>query len=126
MLNKLTVLGFMVSALWGQTLFAAGYGTGVFINGSELSHSQLNALETQIRTQVVPGNYIADFQSGCWVNLTNGANGCIGGNASYTSRYGSGSSDFRGNWNHWSNAAGGAVGGTGDGCVYTSFGWSNC
>jgi hypothetical protein len=44
----------------------------------------------------------------------------------YISRYGSGEWNGKGDWNHWSNAAGGAVGGTGDGCIYTTFGWSNC
>ena len=35
-------------------------------------------------------------------------------------------SGLNGDWNHWSNAAGGAVGGSADGCIYTTFGWSNC
>jgi hypothetical protein len=41
---------------------------------------------------------------------------------------GSGSQYSDGSWIHSSNVAGGSVGGTGDGCVYTSVGggWSNC
>jgi len=50
------------------------------------------------------------------------------GNYEYNSRYGGGSQYADGSWNHYSSAAGGAVGGTSDGCVYTSVagGWSNC
>ncbi len=40
----------------------------------------------------------------------------------YNSRYGSGETNSQQDWSHWSDAAGGSVGGTGDGCVYTSFG----
>jgi len=50
------------------------------------------------------------------------------GNYEYNSRYGGGSQYADGSWNHYSSVAGGAVGGTADGCVYTSVagGWSNC
>ena len=48
------------------------------------------------------------------------------GNYEYSGRRGSGSQYSDGSWNHYSGAAGGAVGGTSDGCIYTSFGWSNC
>lgn len=49
-----------------------------------------------------------------------------GGNYEYSGRWGSGSQYSDGSWNHYSDAAGGAVGGTSDGCIYTTFGWSNC
>jgi len=50
------------------------------------------------------------------------------GNYEYNSRYGSGSQYSDGSWIHSSNAAGGSVGGTSDGCIYTNVGggWSNC
>jgi len=46
----------------------------------------------------------------------------------YNTRWGGGSRTSNGSWNHYSNLAGGAVGGTSDGCVYTTVagGWSNC
>ena len=53
------------------------------------------------------------------------SSGCVG-NASVFSRYGSGERTSDGSWNHWSNAAGAGVGGTADGCIYTTTGWSNC
>ncbi len=48
----------------------------------------------------------------------------------YNSRQGSGSYDSEGNWNHYTKPTGGSsgmgVGGTSDGCIYTTTGWSNC
>jgi hypothetical protein len=99
--------------------------SSVAINGQRLTVQELNLLQQQIGTYVSPGSYLFDGNSGCWYNQSTGASGCLGGNGSYLSRYGSGHSNAS-DWNHWSNAAGGAVGGTSDGCVYTSFGWSNC
>jgi len=100
----------------------------VAINGQVLSQQQLGALEMQLGTRIAPGSYAVDYQSGCWANLSTGQQGCGvggGGNGAYTSRYGSGEYNSSGDWSHYSNAAGGGVGGTGDGCVY-AFGWSNC
>lgn len=98
----------------------------VAINGTQLTVSQLQQLERQIGTRIAPGNYVVDG-AGCWLNLSNGTSGCLGRSGVDThSRHGSGSRSGDGSWNHYSRAAGGAVGGTGDGCVYTSFGWSNC
>ena len=98
----------------------------VAINGTQLTTLQLGQLEAQLGTRIAPGNYLVNAM-GCWVNLTNGTSGCIGqGSTDVFSRYGSGSRGADGSWNHYSRAAGGAVGGTSDGCVYTTFGWSNC
>lgn len=98
----------------------------VAINGTQLTVPQLRQLEAQLGSRIAPGNYLVDAM-GCWANLTNGTSGCIGqGSVDTFSRYGSGSRGSDGSWNHYSRAAGGAVGGTGDGCVYTTFGWSNC
>jgi hypothetical protein len=114
------------AALLGLWSLGAAAGTNVYINGQELDYSELVALQNQLRTQVQPGYYLVDYSSGCWVNTTSGTSGCVDANGTYTSRYGSGGYSSDGSWNHWSDAAGGAVGGTGDGCLYTSFGWSNC
>lgn len=121
---------FLSILLLGTALIAvpvsADHGSSVAINGYTLTLSELRALELEIGTQVEPGNYLVNFNNGCWINLNNGASGCSTGTTDVYSRYGSGSRDSEGNWNHWSDAAGGAVGGTSDGCVYTTFGWSNC
>jgi hypothetical protein len=121
-------------ALISGTLSAQTIGrTFVYVNGYELTAQELYVTQQQLGARVSPGNYLYDPQSGCWLELNTGQSGCPGnagggnsGGGSYISRYGSGESNANGDWNHWSNAAGGAVGGTGDGCIYTSFGWSNC
>lgn len=128
--SKLPMLALFVGvAILVATISAQANGrTLVFVNGYELSPQELYAVEAQSGTRIPPGNYIVDGQSGCWAELNSGQSGCPGqsGGGSYTSRYGSGEYNGNGDWNHWSNAAGGAVGGTGDGCIYTTFGWSNC
>ncbi len=112
-------------ALISTDLVLANGPARVVINGLPLSPVQHRALEQQLGMRVLPGNYLVNA-AGCWLNLSTGARGCLGGGSDVHSRYGSGARDGSGNWNHWSNAAGGAVGGTSDGCIYTSFGWSNC
>ena len=116
------------AALMLTSATAAAQHSNVAINGQILSQQQLKALEMQLGTRIAPGSYAVDYQSGCWANLSTGQQGCgVGGgsNGAYTSRYGSGEWNANGDWSHYSNAAGGGVGGTGDGCVY-AFGWSNC
>lgn len=128
--SRLPMLAFLVGlAILIAAISAQANGrTFVYVNGYELSAQELYAVQMQSGMRIPPGNYIVDGQSGCWAELNTGRSGCTGqsGGGSYTSRYGSGESNANGDWNHWSNAAGGAVGGTGDGCVYTTFGWSNC
>lgn len=97
--------------------------SNVAINGQRLTVDQVRMLEMQIGT-IAPGHYLVNA-AGCWLNLSTGASGCVG-NASVFSRYGSGERTSDGSWNHWSNAAGAGVGGTADGCIYTTTGWSNC
>lgn len=98
----------------------------VAINGQQLTVPQVQQLERQIGTRIAPGNYLVNA-AGCWLNLSNGTSGCLGqSSVDVHSRYGSGSRSADGSWNHYSRAAEGAVGGTADGCVYTTFGWSNC
>jgi hypothetical protein len=120
--NKITH-GLAVLAL----IAAAGPGHSaprfVSINGVPLAPQQILQLERQLGGRVESGHYLVRAD-GCWLNTTSGVSGCLGGSSH--SRYGSGSRSGTGDWNHWSNAAGGAVGGSADGCIYTTFGWSNC
>lgn len=98
--------------------------SNVAIDGQRLTTSQLHALEHEIGSRVMPGSYVVNA-AGCWLNLSTGASGCLGERSTF-SRYGSGERTGDGSWNHWSNAAGAGVGGTADGCIYTTTGWSNC
>lgn len=121
---------FLAVSLTGVSISGHAQGhTFVYINGYELSAEELYLAEQQLGAAIAPGNYLYDGGSGCWMELNSGQSGCpgsAGAGGSYISRYGSGEWNANGDWNHWSNAAGGAVGGSGDGCVYTTFGWSNC
>lgn len=120
---------FVGIAILVATISAQANGrTLVFVNGYELSPQELYTVQMQSGTRIPPGNYIVDGQTGCWAELNSGRSGCPvnAGGGSYTSRYGSGERNANGDWNHWSNAAGGAVGGSADGCIYTTFGWSSC
>lgn len=123
--SKYALKSLFLSLLIGLQLSGTASASDVIINGQLLTHAQQTALENRIGTRIVPGNYVSDGD--CWANLSNGTSGCLSsGTVNNISRYGSGERSTDGSWNHWSNAAGGAVGGTSDGCVYTSFGWSSC
>ena len=128
--SKLPMLAFLVGVviLIAAISAQANERTFVFINGYELSPQELHGVQIQTGTRIPPGNYIVDGNTGCWAELNSGQTGCPaqGNGGSYASRYGSGEWHANGDWNHRSDAAGGAVGGTGDGCIYTTFGWSNC
>ena len=106
-------------------LLGSAAGARVSINGYVLSAEEIRLLEARLASRIPPGDYLVDG-NGCWVNLSNGLAGCPGTEAEYNSRHGSGSTSPDGTWNHWSSAAEGAVGGTADGCIYTTNGWSNC
>ena len=123
--GRVTISRIIVAALifFAQGVWANGY-SNVAVNGQVLTVQQLNVLQRQIGSAIAPGSYLLD-QQGCWVNLTTGASGCIGIVNTY-SRYGSGERTSDGSWNHYSNSAGIGVGGTSDGCIYTTSGWSNC
>ncbi len=132
-MNSNLVRKLIISLFLFLQVFTYALASGVIINGQLLSKNELTVLEHNIGTRILPGNYLSDGD--CWVNLTNGQSGCLsntvgsyGANDTdiYNSRYGSGETNSQQDWSHWSDAAGGSVGGTGDGCVYTSFGWSNC
>jgi len=124
-LTRLLSVFCLTCLLSGQV--AANGWSNVAINGVRLTTAQLSALEANIGSRIAPGSYLS-HPNGCWINLTTGASGCLGqsGSGDVHSRYGSGSRNSNGDWNHWSNAAGAGVGGTGDGCIYTTMGWSNC
>lgn len=96
----------------------------VAINGQQLSVLQLRMMESQIGARIPPGVYLLNAQ-GCWLNASTGASGCLGAVDTY-SRNGSGERTSDGSWNHYSNSAEMGVGGTSDGCIYTTSGWSNC
>ncbi len=96
----------------------------VVINGQRLTRGQVELLQMQLGAYIPPGVYLFD-QSGCWMKVDTGEAGCLGG-VSVDSRFGSGERTSDGSWNHWSDAADMGVGGTSDGCIYTTSGWSNC
>ena len=96
----------------------------VAINGQVLTTVQVQQLEGSIGSRIEPGAYLVNAH-GCWVNLTTGRGGCLDSISTF-SRYGSGERTSDGSWNHYSNSAGMGVGGTSDGCIYTTTGWSNC
>ena len=128
-MKRVILMLVIFTMVWTSISFAGAYGKFVAINGQVLSQEQIIALESQLGVVIAPGAYLVDPQSGCWMNINTGQHGCgVGGGnggGQYTSRYGSGEWNSNGDWSHYSNAAGGGVGGTGDGCVY-AFGWSNC
>ena len=124
-LRRATIALLICGCTLTQSLQASAWSS-VAINGQRLTQVELGALERSIGARIAPGLYLVNTQ-GCWVNLSNGQSGCLshqGG--AYISRYGSGERSSGGTWNHWSNAAGAGVGGTDDGCIYTTVGWSNC
>ncbi|MEA3412440.1 MAG: hypothetical protein U9R74_13010 [Pseudomonadota bacterium] len=60
-----------------STSLCAIAGSGVSINGVDLSPSELVALERQLGTYIVPGDYISNPQTGYWKNLTTGDSGYL-------------------------------------------------
>lgn len=110
----------------GLALRADANPSHVAINGQRLSQEELWALQMQLGTAIAPGHYLVD-ERGCWMNMSSGQMGCLGDSTTHHfSRYGSGERTGDGSWNHYSNDAGMGVGGTSDGCIYTTVGWSNC
>lgn len=123
--SKFPLKSLFIALLIGLQLSSTVSASDVIINGRLLSYAEKVALENSIGTRIAAGNYVSDGD--CWANLSNGTSGCLSSSTvNSSSRYGSGERSSNGDWNHWSNAAGGAVGGTSDGCIYTTFGYSNC
>lgn len=131
--SRIPMILLSIAVVGGAFTAQANERTFVYVNGYELTAQELYVAQQSSGTRIPPGNYLYDGQTGCWLELNSGQGGCPGnasngnsGGGSYISRYGSGEWNGNGDWNHWSDAAGGAVGGTSDGCIYTSFGYSNC
>ena len=126
MFHRLYTIAFIVLVLAAASslpVYASPFGQ-VIINGQSLTPMERAVLEAQLGARIPPGAYLLDAQ-GCWLNLGTGVSGCLG-QGDVHSRYGSGERTSDGSWNHYSNSAGMGVGGTADGCVYTTTGWSNC
>jgi hypothetical protein len=122
--SRIIVLAIAMS-LFSLPAFAAGY-SNVAINGQVLTLSELANLQQQIGTRIAPGYYLVDTNTGCWLNQSSGASGCLGDSTvNYQSNQGSGAYDGNGNWNHYDSNSHWGVGGTADGCIYTPD-WSNC
>lgn len=113
----------LAASVFASTAHAAAW-SNVAINGQRLTVEQLRALEASVGSRIAPGAYLVDAR-GCWLNMSTGQSGCLNSVNTY-SRHGSGERTSDGSWNHYSNSAGMGVGGTADGCIYTTTGWSNC
>ena len=121
--NRTSVVIVLAFTAYAHSVQASAW-SNVAINGQRLTTAQLQQLEVAVGSRIAPGSYLVDNQ-GCWANLNTGQSGCLGSVDTF-SRYGSGERTSDGSWNHYSNSAGMGVGGTGDGCIYTTTGWSNC
>lgn len=122
-MNKRILSLVMTAVLFVTPVYATSW-SDVAINGQRLTTEQVHQLEIGIGSRIAPGAYLVDA-NGCWANLTTGQTGCLASISTF-SRYGSGDRTSDGSWNHYSNSAGMGVGGTSDGCIYTTTGWSNC
>ena len=124
MKRPLVRFALVLTLCFGASVALASPLSSVAINGQRLSEGQLYALQMQLRTVIPPGYYLL-AETGCWVNLSTGTSGCFGVTEIH-SRSGSGERTSDGSWNHYSDSAEMGVGGTSDGCIYTTTGWSNC
>ncbi len=122
-ISRIFAVSLLLVSIITQAAHAEGW-SNVAINGQRLTVAQLQQLEVAVGTRIAPGAYLVDAR-GCWANLNTGEVGCLGSIDTF-SRYGSGERSSDGSWNHYSNSAGMGVGGTSDGCIYTTTGWSNC
>lgn len=120
---KSVALAGMIIGLLTVPAFA---GTGVYVNGVELSPQQI-ALVYQRTGQVpLPGHYL--IQNACVVHLESGQVACAQAQPGYGGTGGGyGDNDPGEPWFHrGSDYSGGySVGGDGSGCIYTP-NWSNC
>ncbi len=121
---KRVALAGMIIGLLTVPAFA---GTGVYVNGVELTSQQI-ALVYRATGQVpMPGHYL--IQNGCVAHLESGQVACAQTQPSYGG-VGSGYGYHDGPGGSWfqrgSDYSGGySVGGDGAGCIYTPD-WSNC
>ncbi len=125
-MNLVRLFGFIVAFSLSTGLAWAERYSNVVINGQLLTVAEVNYLQQQIGMTIEPGYYLVDPSTGCWLNQSTGASGCLISNATqYQTPHGSGWSDGNGNWNHYDSYSRWGVGGTADGCIYTPE-WSNC
>jgi hypothetical protein len=134
-LKILTIAAFVAVTLFATAVYA-NPGTGVFVNGMELSTQQVAALYRMTGEVPAAGHYLV--WNGCIAHVESGQSTCsqpasqggyeYGGRTSGGLSGGYGYNGGQGGqWFHrGSDAAGGySVGGDGSGCIYTP-NWSNC
>lgn len=131
-LKILTMAALIAVALLATAAYASPAGTGVFVNGVELSSLQVAALYRVTGQVPARGHYLV--ANGCIAHVESGQIACpqaAQGGYEYGGRgpgagYGYSGSPG-GSWFYrGSEASGGySVGGDGSGCVYTPD-WSNC
>ena len=131
-LSKVALLGVMTGMLAVPVAFANHTGTGVYVNGVELTAQQIALIQQSTGQVPVPGHYIV--QNGCVAHLESGQVQCPqaaqSGGYSYGGGIGGGYGHNNGPGGSWfhrgSDYSGGySVGGDGSGCIYTP-NWSNC
>jgi len=134
-LKLLTIAALIAVGLFATAAYANPSGTGVFVNGAELTRMQIAALYNMTGQVPARGHYLV--WNGCIKHVESGQVACsqaarqgyeyggrtsggLGGGYGYNGGQG-------GQWFHrGSDAAGGySVGGDGSGCIYTP-NWSNC
>jgi hypothetical protein len=131
-LKILIIAAVIAVSLFATAAYANPPGTGVFVNGVELSQLQVAALYQMTGQIPARGHYLV--ANGCIAHLESGQVGCPQG-AQRGYEYGGGAPGagygyYAGQGGAWfhrgSDASGGySVGGDGNGCVYTPD-WSNC
>lgn len=129
--KKAVFVGLIGGTLAVGTAFAAG--TGVYVNGLELSPPQLTLIYQSTGQVPARGHYLV--QNGCVAHLESGQVYCPqatqnGGGYSHNGGVGGGYGYNGGPGEPWfhrgSDYSGGySVGGDGSGCIYTP-NWSNC
>lgn len=131
-LERVALLGLMTTMLAVPVAFANHTGTGVYVNGVELTAQQIALIQQSLGQKPAPGHYLV--QNGCVAHLESGQVACPqaaqGGGYSYGGGVGGGYGDNNGPGGSWfhrgSDYSGGySVGGDGSGCIYTP-NWSNC
>ncbi|MCL4799632.1 MAG: hypothetical protein KJ025_08605 [Burkholderiales bacterium] len=140
-LKTLAVAGWIAGFLAAPAALAGHTGTGVFVNGVELSRAEVAALYRISGQMPARGRYVV--WNGCIRHVETGRTACsraAPGGSAYGGRasggfgggygYADGAGRHGGSGGPWfhrgSDAAGGySVGGDGSGCIYTP-NWSNC
>lgn len=134
-LKILTIAALIAVSLLATAAYANPSGTGVFVNGAELTRPQLAAVYRTTGLMLAQGHYIV--WNGCVAHVESGQVACpqpTQGNHEYGGRTSGGldggygyNGGQGGQWFHrGSEASGGySVGGDGSGCIDTP-NWSNC